>query len=119
MRGYAPAAHRAGLRRVDRSPPGHGSGRSAARHGHLHSRVGRCGAQVCITVGGLLIEPIIKQLGTAAASLAVYTTAAAAMFIAYQFNTFYPTLAERTPTVSPPPVRRSYFLRPACTWRAW
>jgi len=48
---------------------------------------------VCITVGGLLIEPIIKQLGTAAASLAVYTTAAAAMFIAYQFNTFYPTLA--------------------------
>jgi hypothetical protein len=60
---------------------------------------------VCITVGGLLIEPIIKQLGTAAASLAVYTTAAAAMFIAYQFNTFYPTLAERIPTISPPPVR--------------
>ena len=52
---------------------------------------------MCITVGGLLIEPIIKQLGTAAASLAVYTTAAAAMFIAYQFNTFYPTLAERHP----------------------
>ena len=55
---------------------------------------------MCITVGGLLIEPIIKQLGTAAASLAVYATAAAAMFIAYQFNTFYPTLAERTPTLS-------------------